>query len=255
LVAQHFAYVFMTANYVIIVQNQGVSMKKLKRDLWTIVTIAVFVTTAVFITGCTGVGTTSQPTSTIKPGESVAPSSGTQDISDTQATPIGKQTSTVQPTTTIKPEESVTPSATMEDSSDTQATSVGKQTPTATAKLPMISTNTVSPYNSGLKGVTSTFVASGVPGGGMEGGPASIEFAIAPVKDDGPEFSQAIFVTSDEQGKYEVALPVGKYWIGPKDKALNPETFYPTVSFTEVITDVTEGVFTEVDLTRIAYAP
>jgi len=182
--------------------------------------MAIFVNTAVILIGCTRVGTLSQPTSTVKLRESVSPASNTEALSESPTIPIDKQT------------------------------------PTATAKLPITSTNTFTTGNSGLKGITSAFVASGVPGGGLDGGPSSIEFAIAPVKDGDPEFSKTIFVTSDEQGQYEVALPLGTYWIGPKDKALNPETFDPgIVSFSEVITDVTEGVFTEVNLTQIAYAP
>src|SRR6266699_5240915 len=73
---------------------------------------------------------------------------------------------------------------------------------------------------SGLKGTTSAIVRSGVPGGQTTGGPRSIEFAIAPIEGDRPAYQKAIFVTRDQQGKYEVALPPGTYWIGPKAKAL-----------------------------------
>jgi hypothetical protein len=195
-------------------------MKRIKRDLCIIFRMAVFVTAIVILIGCTRVGTLSRPTSTSKPGESV------------------------------------TPSPDREDLHETRATSIDKQTPIATAKLPVTSTNTVATENSGIKGVTSSFIASGVPGGSLDGGPSSIEFAIAPVKDDRPEYRKVIFITSDERGKFEVALPSGKYWIGPKEKALDPETFDPgIVSFSEVITDVREGFFTEVELTQIAYTP
>src|SRR5207249_3295132 len=68
--------------------------------------------------------------------------------------------------------------------------------------------------NSGLTGTTSVIVRSGVPGGQTTGGPRSIEFAIAPIEGDRPAYQKAIFVKSDQQGKYEVALPPGTYWIG-----------------------------------------
>ncbi len=114
----------------------------------------------------------------------------------------------------------------------------------------------VEPYNSGLKGTTSSIVVSGVPGGQRTGGPASIEFAIAPIQEDKPAYHKAIFVKSDRQGQYEVALPPGTYWIGPKAKALNPANYRPgAVVLPEKEAVVREGVFTQLDLVEVGYAP
>jgi hypothetical protein len=109
---------------------------------------------------------------------------------------------------------------------------------------------------SGLRGITSSRVMSGVPGGPTTGGPTSVEFAIAPVQGDRPAYQNAIFVKSDKQGKYEVALPPGRYWIGSKAKALNPVNYRPSaVVFSEKEAVVKEGLFTQLDLVEIGYAP
>jgi len=68
----------------------------------------------------------------------------------------------------------------------------------------------------GLRGITHFVVRSGISGGPTTGGPDSVEFAIAPLLDDHPQYRNAIFVTSDPQGKYEVALPPGRYWVGAR---------------------------------------
>jgi hypothetical protein len=109
---------------------------------------------------------------------------------------------------------------------------------------------------SGLRGITSSMVRSGVPGGPTTGGPTSVEFAVAPMQGDSPAYQNAIFVKSDKQGKYEVALPPGRYWIGPKAKALDPKNYRPhAVMFFEKVVVVQEGSFTEVDLLEEGYAP
>lgn len=114
----------------------------------------------------------------------------------------------------------------------------------------------VDAYNSGLKGTTSSIVMSGVPGRQATRGPTSIEFAIAPIEGDKPAYEKAIFVESDRQGKYEVTLPPGKYWIGPKAKALDPVHYRPgAVVFSEKEAVVREGVFTQLELLEIGYAP
>jgi hypothetical protein len=111
-------------------------------------------------------------------------------------------------------------------------------------------------YNCGLTGTTSFVVMSGVPGGQSTGGPRSIEFAITPIEGDKPAYDKAIFVKSDYQGKYEVALPPGTYWIGPKAKALDPVNYRPrAVVFSEKLAVVKEGVFTHIDLVETGYAP
>jgi hypothetical protein len=111
-------------------------------------------------------------------------------------------------------------------------------------------------YNSGLKGTTKTVVMSGVPGGQNTERPVSIEFAIAMVKDDKPEYHKAIFVRSDQNGQYKIALVPGRYWIGPKAKALDPVGYIPTdASFSEKMAVVKEGVFIQIDLSETRYAP
>src|SRR5262249_22424952 len=107
----------------------------------------------------------------------------------------------------------------------------------------------------GLRGITHFVVRSGIPGGPTTGGPDSVEFAIAPLLDDHPQYRNAIFVKSDPQGKYEVALPPGRYWVGPRAKALDPENYKPAaVTVSEEVVVVRDG-FTELDLVAIGYAP
>jgi hypothetical protein len=109
---------------------------------------------------------------------------------------------------------------------------------------------------SGLKGTTSVIVMSGIPGGQTTGGPRSVEFAIVPIEEDRPVYHKAIFVKSDQQGNYEVVLPPGKYWIGPKAKALDPVHYRPgTLELAEQITVVKEGEFTRIELVEVGYAP
>ena len=109
---------------------------------------------------------------------------------------------------------------------------------------------------SGLKGTTSFIVRSGIPGGQTTGGPRSMEFAIAPIEGDKPAYDKAIFIKSDQKGNYEVALPPGKYWIGPKAKALNPVNHRPgAILLSEEMAVVKEGEFTKIDLVEVGYAP
>jgi hypothetical protein len=109
---------------------------------------------------------------------------------------------------------------------------------------------------SGLKGTTSSIVRSGIPGGQTTGGLRSVEFAIAPIEGENPAYHKAIFVKSDQQGNYEVALPPGKYWMGPKAKALNPVNYRPgAIVLSEEVAVVKEGEFTQIDLIEVGYAP
>src|SRR5712692_2759738 len=110
---------------------------------------------------------------------------------------------------------------------DVNTTLNNKQTSTDRKAAVEAEKRAVDAYNSGLKGTTSSIVMGGVPGGQATGRPTSIEFAIAPIEGDKPAYDKAIFVESDRQGKYEVALPPGKYWIGPKAKALDPVHYRP----------------------------
>ena len=97
---------------------------------------------------------------------------------------------------------------------------------------------------------------SGVPGGQTTGGPTSIEFAIARIEGDKAAYEKAIFVKSDAQGNYAVALPPGRYWIGPKAKALDPVHYFPlSGGLREEIAVVKEGGFTHMDLVAIWAAP
>ena len=107
-----------------------------------------------------------------------------------------------------------------------------------------------------LTGTTRVIVVSGVPGGQTTGGPRSVEFAIAPIEGDQPVYHQAIFVTSDAQGHYDVALAPGTYWIGPKAKALDPVHYRPQAAvFAEKVAVVKAGEVTHIDLMETAYAP
>jgi hypothetical protein len=109
---------------------------------------------------------------------------------------------------------------------------------------------------SGLRGTTSSIVRSGTPGGQTTGGLRSVEFAIAPIEGENPAYHKAIFVKSDQQGNYEVALPPGKYWIGSKAKALDPVNYRPgAIVLSEEMAVVKEGEFTQRDLVEVGYAP
>jgi len=115
---------------------------------------------------------------------------------------------------------------------------------------------TIGYKESGLKGTTISRVVSGVPNGRTTERPTSVEFAIAPIEGGTISYQKGIFVTSDSQGQYRIALPPGSYWIGPKAKAMNPTNYRPRAKvFAEKEVVVKEGVFTEVDLLEVGYAP
>jgi hypothetical protein len=119
-----------------------------------------------------------------------------------------------------------------------------------------VQTNT---ENSGLQGRTIVRVYSGAEGGKTIERTSGMEFAVAPIEDDSPVYNKATFVKSDEQGMFKVALPPGRYWIGPKAKAVDPEhleksTRSPLV-FTEQFVTVNAGIFTQVEVLQEAYAP
>jgi hypothetical protein len=110
--------------------------------------------------------------------------------------------------------------------------------------------------DSGLEGTTHLKIVSGVPGGRTSVRPASIELAIAPVENDKPSYSRSIFIKSDEQGKFKVSLSPGKYWLGPKAKALDPNNYVPgSFSVSEETVVVEQGRFTKIDLFQLGYAP
>lgn len=110
--------------------------------------------------------------------------------------------------------------------------------------------------SSGIRGTTRSVVVSGVPGGPTTGGLASLEFAVAPVTGDKPDYEKAIMVKSDSRGSFEVKLVPGSYWLGPKAKALNPKTYVQgAVVFSEMVVTVTQGAFNRVELVETGYAP
>lgn len=110
--------------------------------------------------------------------------------------------------------------------------------------------------NSGIRGTTHSIVISGVPGGSTTGGPASLEFAIAPIEAGKPIYQKAIFFKSDAQGMFKVELPPGTYWIGAKAKALDPMQYDPgSVVFSEMVVVVKDGSFLSVELVETGYAP
>jgi len=110
--------------------------------------------------------------------------------------------------------------------------------------------------NSGIEGITRSFTVSGVPGGETTGGPASLEFAIAPVESGEPVYERAIFVTSNESGVFRVQLSPGLYWLGPKGKALDPMGYSAgAVAFSEMTVEVDAGGFSFVELSLTGYAP
>lgn len=110
--------------------------------------------------------------------------------------------------------------------------------------------------NSGIEGTTIFVEVSGVPGGATTEGPTSMEFAIAPVDVDQPIFERAIFIKSDAQGAFKVELPLGMYWIGPKEKALDPIHYAPgSIVFSEQVVEVKAGTFISVEIIVTGYAP
>jgi hypothetical protein len=109
---------------------------------------------------------------------------------------------------------------------------------------------------SGITGTTRFEVVSGVRNGGTSSRPASIEFAIAPVEGTTPAYAKALFVKSDAQGAFKVALPPGTYWIGAREKALDPERYSPRdMVFSEMVVVVAARAFLTVTLTQTGYAP
>lgn len=109
---------------------------------------------------------------------------------------------------------------------------------------------------SGIRGTTRFDTVSGVPGGATTSRPASIEFAVAPVQGDKPVYEKAIFVKSDAQGTFTVDLPPGTYWLGAREKALNPSGSSPGgIEVSEMTVVVPARTFVFVTLVQTGYAP
>lgn len=134
--------------------------------------------------------------------------------------------------------------------------SMGRQCAPPSTPITPQTTKATKDGNSGISGTTRYLVISGAPGGPTTGGPASIEFAIAPVEAGEPVYDKAIFVKSDAQGMFQVELAPGTYWLGPKAKALDPEQYVPGAEeFTETVVVVEAGAYTAVELVQTGYAP
>ena len=110
--------------------------------------------------------------------------------------------------------------------------------------------------SSGITGTTRFEVVSGVRNGATTSRLASIEFAIAPVEGTTPIYAKAQFVKSDEQGAFKVSLLPGTYWIGAKEKALDPVRYSPRdLEFSEMTVIVPGRTFVAVALVQTGYAP
>jgi hypothetical protein len=109
---------------------------------------------------------------------------------------------------------------------------------------------------SGIEGTTIAVVMSGIPGGPRQVVRKALEFAIAPIEEEQPMYHLAQFVTSDEHGDFAIRLAPGRYWIGPKAKAIDPQNYFPTVCvFQEQIVNVRADAITKSDLTQECFAP
>ena len=71
-----------------------------------------------------------------------------------------------------------------------------------------------------------------------------------------PIYAKASFVKSDAQGVFKVNRPPGTYWIGAKEKALDPARYSPRdLEFSEMVVVVPAGTFVTVALVQTGYAP
>lgn len=116
--------------------------------------------------------------------------------------------------------------------------------------------------DTGIEGVTIV----GVIGGAQQvkgGAPAqpvqqkTLEFAIAPVNDGKPDFKNYRVIASDKTGKFKFRLVPGQYWIGPPDKAKDPEAFKPEPGsrFPEQIVVVRDAGYSKVRIAQITLSP
>lgn len=118
-------------------------------------------------------------------------------------------------------------------------------------------TKNLAAYDSGIKGTTYSKVISGVLGGPTIIHPISLEFMIAPKEGSKLAFSKAIQIKSDNEGKYKIALPPGRYWVGANEKAQKPSNNFPKRSsrITEKEVYVAKDTFIEVDVYQVSTAP
>ena len=108
----------------------------------------------------------------------------------------------------------------------------------------------------GLKGTTIFRVTGGAAGHKPTNQVMRIPFAIAPVRDDKPEYGRALFCTSDTHGSYTVSLTTGKYWIGPPAKARDPEHYnrWAGAQVVEQIVVVGKQGWTHLDIVEVVEA-
>ncbi len=116
------------------------------------------------------------------------------------------------------------------------------------------------PEQSGLRGRTILVVGGGAENAVPSRRVLSMEFAVVPIDGETAKFDAAIYVTSDPDGTFQVALPPGKYRIVPKEKALDPEAFKslrrrPPILVVEQSVVIEEGAFTDVDVIHAGEAP
>ncbi len=113
---------------------------------------------------------------------------------------------------------------------------------------------------SGLRGRTIVIVGSGAEYGVASKRILSMEFAVVPIDGETIKFSAARYVTSDQDGTFQVTLPPGKYRIVSKEKALNPDKFRHMrrrlfLMVVEQTVFVQAGAFTDIDVIHSGQAP
>lgn len=107
-----------------------------------------------------------------------------------------------------------------------------------------------------LKVATLFKVIGGIPDTETPPRKIRLEFAIAPMMDNHPLLDEARIVSSDENGEFEINLPPGRYWIGPKGRAVDRDRYDPGGSeVQQMIVEVEADGMTRVDLFRMDYAP
>jgi hypothetical protein len=110
--------------------------------------------------------------------------------------------------------------------------------------------------DSGLKGTTKVRIVGGMAGSKPKEKVTRVKFAVAPVIEGNPAYQMAVSVTSNDDGSYAVALPAGRYWIGPLAKARDPQNYMPgAVAVVEQFVVVQEHAWTLVDVLEIGNAP
>lgn len=107
-------------------------------------------------------------------------------------------------------------------------------------------------YNSGLEVTTIYKILSPIPNGESHEWKRSVEFGIAPIEDGETVYEKMIVANSDDQGRYRIKLPPGKYWIGGKEKEID---FKAPLHIQEQIITVNPNSFTQVKLFEIGAAP